>query len=134
MRETKPLQEGKEKEGLHVDARLTANEALQEAHAILQQTLRETSDPLIGTPLSDEEHETVSRHLYPGRCSSGPSTHVADVSLVSSLRKEEVHIHAKAMRRLEHIPERARRRTTGQKPDVQGSVEVDGWIWKGLLP
>ena len=54
---------------LDFDARLTASDILSKAHEILTSTLRDTTEALVGTHLSEEEHNTVSAPGPLGGCS-----------------------------------------------------------------
>ena len=73
---------------LDFDARVTPSNTLQKAHALLNSTLRNTMEALVGTALREEEYNIVSAPGAPGplgRCSlRAPSNTIADAALMSS--------------------------------------------------
>ena len=67
---------------LDFDARLTPSDTLLKAHEILTSTLRDTTEALVGTNLSEDEHNIVSAPGPLGGCSlRAPSSSIADAAL-----------------------------------------------------
>ena len=120
---------------LDFDARLTSSDTLSKAHEILTSTLRDTTEALVGTHLSEEEHNTVSAPGPLGGCSlRAPSNIVADAAFLSSwiCTRKAVQEHADAMGRpLLHEPDneeaekaRANLRQAGVNVDINGKIEL----------
>ena len=118
---------------LDFDARLTPSDTLLKAHEILTSTLRDTTETLVGTNLSEEEHKIVSAPGPLGGCSlRAPSSIIADAAFLSSwlCTRKAVQEHADAMGRPQlHEPdseEAERARINLQHIEV--TVDFDGKI------
>ena len=120
---------------LDFDARVTPSDTLLKAHEILTSTLRDTTEALVGTNLSEEEHKIVSAPGPLGGCSlRALSSIIADAAFLSSwlCTRKAVQEHAEAMGRpLLHEPnrgeaERARinLQHTGVPVDFDGKIEL----------
>ena len=120
---------------LDFDARLTPSDTLLKAHEILRSTLRDTTEALVGTNLSEEEHNIVSAPGPLGGCSlRAPSSIMADAAFLSSwlCTRKAVQEHAEAMGRPplhetdSEEAERARAKTQhiGVTVDVDGKIEL----------
>ena len=120
---------------LDFDPRLTPSKTLQKAPEQLKNTVRDTTEAVVCTALSEEEHNIVSAPGPLGGCSlRAPSNATADAAFLSSwlCTREAVQEHADATGTpLQHEPDReeAQRgrdnlQREGVKVDERGKIEL----------
>ena len=121
---------------LDFDARLTPSSTIQKAQEMLKNSLKDTTEALVGTYLNEEQHRIVSAPGPLGGCSlRAPTNIIADAAFLSSwiCTRKAVQEHANAMgRSLAHEPDieeaeiaRANLQRTGVIVDIDGKIELN---------